>query len=140
MTHPAATILIVDDEPDNRKLLELLLQHEGYLTLSACNGKEALAIVAQRPPDLILLDVMMEGIDGYDVATAIKAQPANANIPIIMVTAHDGHGARVIGLNSGAEEVLTKPIDRAELSLRVRNLLRLAHSAPTHEIPPVDPL
>ncbi len=136
MTRPAATILIVDDAPDNRKLLELVLQHEGYVTLSATNGKEALAIVAQHPPDLILLDVMMDGIDGYEVATTIKANPANASIPIIMVTAHDGHGARVIGLDSGAEAFLTKPIDRAELLLRVRNLLRLAHSTPTHEIPP----
>lgn len=132
MSNPTATILIVDDELENRKLLELLLKHEGYLTLSAANGKEAMAIVAQHTPDLVLLDVMMPGMDGYEVSTLLKSNAATANIPIIMVTARDGHGARVIGLNSGAEEYLSKPVDRAELSLRVRNLLRLASSKSKH--------
>lgn len=132
MSNPTATILIVDDEIQNRKLLELLLQDEGYLTLSAANGKEAMAIVAQHTPDLILLDVMMPDMDGYEVSTLLKSNPATVNIPIIMVSARDGHGARVIGLNSGAEEFLSKPVDRAELTLRVRNLLRLASAKPKH--------
>ncbi|MEO7478304.1 MAG: response regulator [Lysobacteraceae bacterium] len=132
MSNPTATILIVDDEIQNRKLLELLLQDEGYLTLSAANGKEAMAIVAQHTPDLILLDVMMPDMDGYEVSTLLKSNLATVNIPIIMVSARDGHGARVIGLNSGAEEFLSKPVDRAELTLRVRNLLRLASSKPKH--------
>ena len=125
MTSPTATILIVDDEIQNRKLLEVLLRHEGYLTLSAANGEEALALIAQRAPDLILLDIMMPGMDGYQVASILKANPATSNIPIIMVTAEIDRSARLTGLNAGAEEFLTKPVDGAELQLRVRNLLHL---------------
>ena len=126
MGSPApATILIVDDEGRNRKLLEMLLQHEGYFTLCASTGEEALASVAQRAPDLILLDVMMPGMDGYEVASTLKANPATSNIPIIMVTAKTDHAFRLAGFKAGAEDFLTKPVERAELYLRVRNLLRL---------------
>lgn len=121
----AATILIVDDEVQNRKLLEALLRAEGYLTLSVASGEEALASVAQHAPDLILLDIMMPGMDGYQVASALKSNPPTSNIPIIMVTAQVDRSARLSGLKAGAEEFLTKPVDRAELWLRVRNLLRL---------------
>ena len=121
----AATILIVDDEIVNRKLLEVLLQTEGHLTLCAGSGAEALTLIAQRAPDLILLDIMMPDMDGYQVASILKADPATANIPIIMVTAHTDPSTRLAGLNAGAEEFLTKPVDRIELWLRVRNLLRL---------------
>jgi len=137
VTRPDATILIVDDEVQNRKLLEALLRPEGYLTLSVGGGGEALAAIAQRAPDLILLDVMMPGMDGYQVAGILKASRATASIPIIMLTAINDHAARLAGLNAGAEDFLTKPFDRVELSLRVRNMLRLkalndffqAHSA-----------
>ncbi len=125
MTEPAATILIVDDEVPNRKLLEALLRPEGYLTLTAASGEEALVAVAARAPDLILLDVMMPGVDGYQVASLLKADPATSNIPIIMVTALIDRKSRMAGLESGVEEFITKPVDRAELWLRVRNLLRL---------------
>lgn len=125
MTSSAATILIVDDEIQNRKLLEVLLRPEGYVTLCAANGEEALASIAQRAPDLILLDIMMPGMDGYEVAGILKANPATSDIPIIMVTAQIDRSARLAGLNAGAEDFLTKPVDRAELWLRVRNLLRL---------------
>jgi diguanylate cyclase (GGDEF)-like protein/PAS domain S-box-containing protein len=120
-----ARILIVDDEAPNRRLLEALLRPEGYVTASATNGPEALAAVAQNPPDLILLDVMMPGMDGYQVASLLKANAASSSIPIIMVTAQIDRLARLAGLDAGAEEFLTKPVDRAELWLRVRNLLRL---------------
>jgi CheY-like chemotaxis protein len=80
MTSPAATILIVDDEIQNFTLLETLLQTEGYLTRSAASGEEALAAIAQRAPDLILLDVMMPGMDGCQVASALKANPATSNL------------------------------------------------------------
>jgi diguanylate cyclase (GGDEF)-like protein/PAS domain S-box-containing protein len=119
------TILIVDDELQNRRLLETQLRPEGYVTVSVASGEEALALVAQRAPDLILLDVMMPGMDGFEVASRLKTDPATSNIPIIMVTASVGREARVAGLNAGAEEFLMKPVDRAELWLRIRNLLRL---------------
>ena len=125
MSPPPASILIVDDEAQNRRLLEALLLPEGYLTQTASSGQEALDAVAVRPPDLILLDVMMPDMDGLQVARALKANPATSNIPIIIVTAQIDRAARIAGLNAGAEEFLTKPVDRAELWLRVRNLLRL---------------
>jgi diguanylate cyclase (GGDEF)-like protein len=120
-----ATILVVDDDPRNRKLLEALLAAEGYTTRCAPDGRAALEDVRQHPPDLVLLDVMMPGMDGFEVATALKADPSSASIPIIMVTAQTDRDARLSGLSSGAEELLTKPVDRSELYLRVRNLLRL---------------
>jgi diguanylate cyclase (GGDEF)-like protein len=123
MTSP--TVLIVDDEPQNRRLLEALLRPEGYDTLTAGSGEAALARVAVEAPDLILLDIMMPGMDGYEVATALKADPATSGIPIIMVSAQDDRSARLRGLDAGAEDFLTKPVDRGELWLRVRNLLRL---------------
>jgi DNA-binding response OmpR family regulator len=118
--------MIVDDEANNRDSLELLLQSEGYETLTAATGKQALMMVLERAPDLILLDVTMPDMDGYSVATMLKSNPATASIPIIMVTAHAGRGARVVGLNTGAEDYQIKPVDPAELALKVRNLLRLA--------------
>jgi diguanylate cyclase (GGDEF)-like protein/PAS domain S-box-containing protein len=125
MAVSVATILIVDDELQNRKLLEALLHPEGYTTICVANGEEALAAVAASPPDLILLDVMMPGMNGHEVAGILKANPATSNIPIVMVTAQIDRSARLAGLESGAEEFLTKPVDRAELWIRVRNLLRL---------------
>ena len=129
MASSPATLLIVDDEPQVRKLLETLLQHEGYQTLTASSGEEALQLVALQPPDLILLDIMMPGMDGYEVASQLKGNAATANIPIIMLTALSESEARISGLETGAEEFLSKPVEHIELWLRVRNLLRLkAHS------------
>ncbi|MGR6616509.1 MULTISPECIES: EAL domain-containing response regulator [Pseudomonas] len=125
MASSPATLLIVDDEPQVRKLLETLLQHEGYQTLSAGTGEEALLRVAEQPPDLILLDIMMPGMDGYEVANQLKGNPATATIPIIMLSALSESSARLSGLETGAEEFISKPVDRVELWLRVRNLLRL---------------
>src|ERR1035437_4024556 len=119
------SILIVDDESQNRRLLEVLLTPEGYTLRTAAGGKQALASIAQDPPDLILLDFLMPGVDGRQVASAVKADPATSNIPIIMLTALDHREARLRALDAGVEEFLTKPVDRAELWLRVRNLLRL---------------
>ena len=124
MTAPA-TILIVDDEVVNRRLLQALLGPEGYVTSTAASGKEALVAIADNPPDLILLDVMMPGLDGRQVARALKADPATSKIPIIIVTAQTDGEARLAALDAGAEDFLSKPVDRAELWLRVRNLLRL---------------
>ncbi|MDB4964594.1 MAG: Blue-light-activated protein [Myxococcales bacterium] len=129
----AARILIVDDERHNRQLLEVMLGPEGFTLASAESGAEALAMVAQHPPDLILLDVMMPGLDGYQVAARLKANLATKNIPIIMVTVRDDRDAKMLGLNAGAEDFLSKPVDRAELKVRVRNLLRLKAYADYHD-------
>ncbi|MGH8028617.1 MAG: response regulator [Arenimonas sp.] len=123
------TILIVDDQPDNREMLATLLGDEGYRTLQASSGMEALDQIALDSPQLILLDVSMPDMDGYAVATLLKADPKTNGIPIIMVTAHTGRGARVVGLHTGAEDYLTKPVDAPELLLKVRNLLRLRQNA-----------
>lgn len=125
MTVLQPSILIVDDEPQNRRLLEALLHPEGFVTRTASSGPEALASVEEDPPDLILLDVMMPVMDGHQVAALLKADPATRSIPIIMVTAQTDRAARLAGLEAGAEDFLTKPVDRAELWLRVRNHLRL---------------
>jgi PleD family two-component response regulator len=120
-----ASILIVDDDMQNRRLLEVLLGPEGYVTRTAGGGKQALASITEDPPDLILLDYLMPGIDGLRVARTVKSNIATRNIPIIMLTALDHSEARLAALDAGVEEFLTKPVDRAELWLRVRNLLRL---------------
>jgi signal transduction histidine kinase/DNA-binding response OmpR family regulator len=122
---PPACVLIVDDERANRELLKVMLAPEGFLLLTASSGEEALAIVAHQAPDLILLDVMMPGMDGYTVAGKIKSDPATTSVPVIMITAIDDHNARMLGLSAGAEDFLTKPVDRAELRVRVKNLLGL---------------
>ena len=121
-------ILIVDDERQNRQLLEVMLQPEGFLITTAASGEEALARVAEEAPDLILLDVMMPGMDGYQVAGQLKGNLTTKNIPVIMVTALGDRNAKMLGLKAGAEEFLSKPVDRAELVVRVRNLSRLKAS------------
>ncbi len=129
----AARILIVDDERQNRQLLEAMLAPEGYRFLTAASGEEALTLVAQQPPDLILLDLMMPAMDGCQVAGKLKGNIATSSIPVILITARDDRDARMLGLSAGAEDFLTKPVDRAELSVRVRNLLRLKAYSDFHD-------
>lgn len=132
-TTAVGTVLIVDDEIKNCKLLDVLLRSQGLRTVMATSGKEALALIARQTPDLLLLDVMMPDMDGYQVAKALKANPVTSNIPIIMLTALLDREVRMAGLAAGAEEFLTKPVDRAELELRVRNLLRLKELGDFHK-------
>ena len=122
-------ILIVDDEPHLAFMLADVLAEAGYDAHTIDNGRDALEAAQRDPPDLMLLDVQMPGLDGFEVAAQLKADPATAAIPIIVLSAMEGRGARVIGLESGAEEYLAKPFDPAELLARVRNLLRLRESA-----------
>ncbi|WP_122678518.1 EAL domain-containing response regulator [Pseudomonas viridiflava] len=125
MPETNATILIVDDDVHVRDLLEVLLQNQQYRTQTAESGEQALEMVEKHAPDLILLDIMMPGMDGYEVASRLKSGKTTSNIPIIMLSALDERSARISGLEAGAEEYLNKPVDSGELWLRVRNLLRL---------------
>jgi putative two-component system response regulator len=120
-----ATVLVVDDEARNVKLIETLLHAEGYATLAARNGSEAIALAETAQPDLILLDVMMPDMDGFETVARLKADPRTKPVPVIMVTALDDRDSKLRALQAGAEEFLSKPIDRADLTVRVRNLLRL---------------
>ena len=113
-----ATVLIVDDLPANRKLLDAMLRRENYLTVHAANGEEALAAIAQHAPDLILLDIKMPGIDGYQVARSLKGDPDTSNIPIIMVTVLVDRDARMAALKAGVEEMMTQPIDGVRYSTK----------------------
>ena len=120
-----ARILIVDDHEDNIEVLKVRLESWGYLTASAYNGHDALRYVIATPPDLILLDVMMPEISGIEVARQIKGNDDLPFIPIIMQTALDSTEDKVEGLEAGADDYITKPIDFAELKARLRSMLRI---------------
>lgn len=120
-----ARILIVDDDPRNLKLMAGMLAGKTYQMMTATDGSEALKLVEQDRPDLILLDVMMPGLNGYDVTRRIKSNPATQSIPIILVTALDSSEDKVMGLEAGAEEFLTKPVNAVEIEARIRSMLKL---------------
>jgi two-component system cell cycle response regulator len=120
-----ARVLVVDDIPANVKLLEARLTAEYFEVLTATNGAEALQIVDSHLPDIILLDVMMPGMDGFEVCRRIKADPRAQHIPIVMVTALDQVTDRVKGLEAGADDFLTKPVSDIALITRVKSLVRL---------------
>ncbi|MCP5382638.1 MAG: PleD family two-component system response regulator [Kordiimonadaceae bacterium] len=120
-----ARVLVVDDVLHNVKLLEAKLRSEYFDVLTAMNGLDALDIIEKEQPDIILLDVMMPGMDGFEVCRRVKQNPAVAHIPIIMVTALDQPKDRVMGLEAGADDFLTKPIQDLPLFARVKSLVRL---------------
>src|SRR5687767_2788431 len=119
-TESTGRILVVDDHEDNVELLRARLEAWGYRVESAKDGQEALDRVAASPPDLILLDVMMPSVDGNEVARRIKQNPALPFIPIIMQTALDSTESKVEGLEAGADDYITKPIEFAELKARLQ--------------------
>jgi len=120
-----ARVLVVDDVPPNVKLLEAKLTSEYFDVLTAYSGPEALDVISREHPDIILLDVMMPGMDGFEVCRRIKGDPTTAHIPVVMVTALDQPSDRVAGLEAGADDFLTKPVQDLALFARVRSLVRL---------------
>ncbi len=124
MKNPAR-ILVVDDTPGNVKLLADLLTYKGYEVVTAASGAEALEEVKTGQPDLVLLDILMPGMDGYEVCRAIRKNPATEILPVIMVTSLDPAEERINGLEAGADDFLAKPVDEHELLVRVRSLLRI---------------
>ena len=121
----SARILVVDDVVPNVKILEAKLSVEYYDVITAYNGPDALELAREKSPDLILLDVMMPQMDGFEVCQRLKKDPKTAHIPVIMVTALSETADRVQGLESGADDFLTKPVDDVALFARVKSLLRL---------------
>ncbi|MDE1939111.1 MAG: PleD family two-component system response regulator [Alphaproteobacteria bacterium] len=120
-----ARVLVVDDILSNVKLLEAKLTTEYFEVVTAYSGQEALDKIDESNPDIVLLDVMMPGMDGFEVCRRIKANPLTAHVPVVMVTALDQPSDRVAGLEAGADDFLTKPVDDAALFARVRSLVRL---------------
>ena len=120
-------VLVVDDEPANRELLSDLLQARGHRVTQATDGTDALQKAATSLPDVVLLDIMMPGMDGFEVCRQLKADPRTAPIPVLIVTAMAERSDRIKGVAAGADDFLTKPIDREELVLRVRNALYRKH-------------
>jgi two-component system cell cycle response regulator len=120
-----ARILVVDDIESNVRLLEAKLTAEYYEVMTAFDGPTALAIAASERPDIVLLDVMMPGMDGFQVCRRLKDDPETRHVPVVLVTALDGRADRVAGLEAGADDFLTKPIDDVMLFARVRSLTRL---------------
>jgi putative two-component system response regulator len=119
------TILVVDDEDANLQLLSMWLVPLGYDIVFASNGKDAVQKCLETRPDLVILDIMMPIMDGYEACRIIKADPEMANTPIIMVTALHDRESKLKGLEAGANEFLSKPIDQSELTIRVKNLLAI---------------
>jgi len=119
------SVLIVDDEEKNIKLIKLMLKAEDYRLFEAQSGEEALRAVAETPPDLILLDVMMPGIDGFEVCRSLKQEEQTRIIPIVMVTALREREHRLAALKAGADDFLSKPVDQTELVVRIKSLLRI---------------
>jgi two-component system cell cycle response regulator len=121
----APFVLVVDDDPMNVKFFEALLKKEGFSTGTASNGFEALESVKEKKPDLILLDVMMPEVGGFEVTRQLKKDTKTRNIPIVLITALDSPEDKSLGMAAGADEFLNKPVNKAELLARVRSLLKL---------------
>jgi len=116
-----ATVLLVDDDPKIRELLRLYVQRDGHRTLEAADGEIAVATALRARPDLVVLDIMLPGLDGFEVAHRIRA---GSDVPILMLTARSGDSDKVVGLDVGADDYVVKPFSPRELMARIRALLR----------------
>jgi DNA-binding response OmpR family regulator len=124
MSHGSVRVLVVEDEPNIRELVCLHLRHEGYTCEAFADGQTALARAQAEPYDLMVLDLMLPGLDGLSLCRAIRNGQANADVPILMLTARREESDKVVGLESGADDYLTKPFGVRELVARARALLR----------------
>jgi two-component system alkaline phosphatase synthesis response regulator PhoP len=120
-------VLVVDDNQQNRELLQAYLEDVDCRAVPAQDGPEALKIIAKNPPDLILLDVMMPRMSGFEVCRRIKNDPKTSDIPVIMVTALNEFGDIERGIDSGTDDFLSKPVNKLELLTRVKTMLKLKH-------------
>src|SRR5256885_8501107 len=125
VTGSSGRILVVDDLDANRQLLTRLLVRDGHLVFTASSGAQALDLVAREQPDLVLLDVVMPHMSGFDVCRELKGETATRLIPVVLVTALGGTRERIEGLEAGADDFLTKPVNAQELQARVRSPLRI---------------
>ena len=139
MTEMALRILIVEDDPDIAELVARYLDKAGFLTERAASGREALQMVGAKPPDLVVLDLMLPHVDGLEVCRLIRSSDATAAIPIIMVTARAEESERIVGLELGADDYLAKPFSPNELVARVRALLRRAQRGSGPAAPGTNP-
>lgn len=121
---PSMQVLVVDDEENIQELIRLGLRYEGFQVESASNGPDAISAAQRLNPDLIILDLMLPGMDGLEVCRRLRANPTTQDIPILMLTAKDEVHDRVTGLDTGADDYLTKPFDFEELVARVKAILR----------------
>lgn len=124
-----ATVLVIDDEADLARLVEYNLGKEGYLVLSAREGEAGLKLAREQNPQAILLDVMMPGLDGWEVLKRLRAEPRTARIPVLMLTAKTQEADRVLGLELGADDYLSKPFSVRELAARIKAVRRRAEVA-----------
>ncbi len=123
---PGARVLIVDDDPVMRRLTTRALQNDGYVLTEATNGREALEVMRQETPDLVILDFVMPELDGLDVLRALRADPATVSLPVLMLTSQSDEGSTRAGFDAGATDYLTKPFSSPQLSARVRACLTRA--------------
>lgn len=121
---PVGNVLVVDDEENNRMLLRDTLEAQGHTISEAPGGAEALGLLEEKPPDVVLLDVMMPRLDGFTVCRRIKQMTASAHVPVLLITALTDRKERLIGIEAGANDFITKPIDITDVTLRVRNAVQ----------------
>ena len=117
-------VLVVDDEDNIIELIRLGLRYEGFQVEVASDGEQGIALAQRIDPDLVILDVMMPGIDGLEVCRRLRSNPTTRNVPVLMLTAKDEVGDRILGLQTGADDYLTKPFDFYELLERIKAILR----------------